>query len=120
MAAYNICPLCGAHLDPGEKCTCEYEKALEIVAGNHRQPVVHELKISEKYFKDVVNGFKTFELRKFDREFKKGDEIFLSVYEGGEYKGYGAIYKITYILSDCPQYGLMAGYCILGIEAKKK
>lgn len=64
---------------------------------------------SVKNFKDVVNGFKTFELRKFD-DFKKGDEIFLSVYEHGEYKGYehgeykgyGAIYKITYILSDCP------------------
>ena len=120
MAAYNTCKKCGAHLDPGEQCNCEYEKALAIVAGNHRQPLVYELKISEKDFKDVVNGFKTFELRKFDQEFKKGDEIFLSVYENGEYKGYGAIYKITYILSDCPQYGLMAGYCILGIEAKQK
>lgn len=22
---YNICPLCGAYLDPGEKCDCEKE-----------------------------------------------------------------------------------------------
>lgn len=22
MAYYNTCPECGAHLDPGEKCTC--------------------------------------------------------------------------------------------------
>lgn len=26
MAYYNICPKCGAHLDPGEPCDCEEEK----------------------------------------------------------------------------------------------
>lgn len=25
MAYYNTCPLCGANLDPGEKCDCENE-----------------------------------------------------------------------------------------------
>lgn len=25
MAYYDICAVCGAHLDPGEKCTCEKE-----------------------------------------------------------------------------------------------
>ena len=119
LAAYNTCPICGAHLDPGEKCNCEYEKALAIAAGTYRNSIVHELKINKKYFKDVINGIKTFELRKFDRDFQKGDEIFLSVYENNKYQNYGAIFKISYILSDCPQYGLMEGYCILGIEAKK-
>lgn len=23
MAFYNVCPKCGAHLDPGELCDCE-------------------------------------------------------------------------------------------------
>lgn len=27
MAMYNTCPVCGANLDPGEKCDCEKEKA---------------------------------------------------------------------------------------------
>lgn len=22
MAYFNTCPMCGAHLDPGERCTC--------------------------------------------------------------------------------------------------
>lgn len=22
---YNTCPICGAHLDPGERCDCEQE-----------------------------------------------------------------------------------------------
>ena len=25
MAQYKICPDCGAHLDPGEKCDCKKE-----------------------------------------------------------------------------------------------
>ena len=23
MPYYNICPLCGSHLDPGERCDCQ-------------------------------------------------------------------------------------------------
>lgn len=26
MAFYNTCPLCGATLDPGERCDCEIEQ----------------------------------------------------------------------------------------------
>lgn len=31
MAYYNKCPECGANLDPGEKCTCNRDKAPEMV-----------------------------------------------------------------------------------------
>lgn len=31
MAYYNICPDCGAHLDPGETCDCKEEKERESV-----------------------------------------------------------------------------------------
>lgn len=24
MSIYKVCPKCGAHLDPGEQCSCEY------------------------------------------------------------------------------------------------
>lgn len=27
MSYYHTCPLCGAHLDPGEACDCRKEKA---------------------------------------------------------------------------------------------
>lgn len=27
MPYYNVCPYCGAHLDPGERCTCREERA---------------------------------------------------------------------------------------------
>lgn len=26
MSYYNVCPNCGAHLDPGERCDCEKEE----------------------------------------------------------------------------------------------
>ena len=26
VAYYHICPMCGANLDPGEKCDCENER----------------------------------------------------------------------------------------------
>lgn len=29
MSYFNICPDCGSHLDPGEKCDCKNEKARE-------------------------------------------------------------------------------------------
>lgn len=31
MSYYNVCPYCGAHLDPGERCTCREERAAAIV-----------------------------------------------------------------------------------------
>lgn len=29
MAYYNICPICGAHLDPGEPCDCKDNRTEE-------------------------------------------------------------------------------------------
>lgn len=26
MAFYNVCPYCGAHLDPGERCDCKEQQ----------------------------------------------------------------------------------------------
>ncbi len=77
---------------------------------------VHELKISPKYFEEVRKGFKTFELRKDDRNYKLCDLVTLKEYENGKYTGRELEnLPITYILRDCPEYGLKEGYCILGL-----
>ena len=26
MSYYRVCPICGAHLDPGERCDCQDEE----------------------------------------------------------------------------------------------
>ena len=39
--------------------------------------MIHELKIWPKYYEEVSMGHKTFEIRKNDRDFKKGDTLIL-------------------------------------------
>ena len=76
----------------------------------------HELKLETKYFDDIVSGRKTFELRKNDRDYKVGDLLFLNEIAIGEYTCMAIERSITYILKDCPEFGLMDGYVILGIN----
>lgn len=75
----------------------------------------HELKITPKYFKDVVDGDKNFELRKNDRDFKVGDSLMLKEFDNGAYKGDSVQVVVTYILVD-GEYSLDKDYVILGIE----
>ena len=76
----------------------------------------HELKILRKYFVKVTLQKKKFELRKDDRDYKIGDTLILKEWNGEEYTGNYATRIITYILRDCPEYGLKKGYVILSIE----
>lgn len=82
----------------------------------------HELKIAPEYFKAVVEGVKTFELRYNDRNFKVGDTIILKEYEhlfDMEYRHTGkeVTREISYILKG-GIYGLSKGYVILGLKVK--
>lgn len=42
--------------------------------------MLHKLKIRPKFFKAVISGEKTFEIRRNDRNFKVGDRIELKEY----------------------------------------
>lgn len=91
---------------------------------------LHELKIKYEYLKEVQAGRKTFELRKNDRDYQVGDLIKFNCIDKDRLikvpAGYtmssdcfleeDALYKITYILKDVPEYGLDSDYCILGIK----
>lgn len=78
--------------------------------------MTHTLKTIQPYYNDVLKGFKTFELRKMDRQFTEGDTIILQEFDGEKLTGQEQIFYIDYILKDCPQFGLMEGYCILGLK----
>lgn len=80
--------------------------------------MIHEIKISPRYFNEVVKGNKRFEIRKDDRSYEIGDLINLREYTDGEYTGRDCTLPIQYILRDCPEHGLMDGYCILGLGDK--
>ena len=74
-------------------------------------------KILPWYFEAVRNGSKTFEIRKDEDGFEVGDHILLCEWSGTAYTGFTLEAEITYILRDAEQYGLMPGFCILGIKA---
>ena len=75
-------------------------------------------KILPEYFRAVKSHQKTFELRKDEDNFEVGDTIRLAEFDGKQFTGNVVIRLITYILRDCPEYGLMPGYCILGIQSE--
>nr|DAG17672.1 MAG TPA: activating signal cointegrator [Caudoviricetes sp.] len=81
----------------------------------------HTLKIQKQYANAVLNGTKTFEIRKNDRNFKVGDKIVFEVLanEGYDVRAArhplnGAFYRIGYILDDFE--GLAQKYVALAIS----
>ena len=82
----------------------------------------HRLKVFAKYADAIMNGTKTFEIRKNDRNFKVGDKIVFEVLanEGYDVRAAarhplnGAFYRIGYILDDFE--GLAQRYVALAIS----
>ena len=68
----------------------------------------HRLKVFIKYANAIMNGTKTFEIRKNDRGFKVGDEIVfnvvsnegISIGAAARHPLNGKVYRINYILDD--------------------
>jgi len=79
-------------------------------------PQQHLLKIAPRYYEDIKQGVKTFEVRKNDRDYKVGDSLLFRAYENGEYinPDIGVSAIIRYILQG-GQYGISGDYVILGI-----
>lgn len=77
---------------------------------------VHYVKCETEFFNDVAEGYKSFEIRKNDRDYQVGDDIVLREYdkEAAELTGRELRVSIIYFLSDYP--GIEPWYCILGIE----
>lgn len=82
----------------------------------------HRLKVLIKYADAIMNGTKTFEVRKNDREYEVGDKIVFDVvtnegYSIGETARHplnGATYRIDYILDDFE--GLAQKYVAMAIS----
>lgn len=80
----------------------------------------HNLKTLPKYFKAVVKGEKTFEVRKDDRDYQVGDTLLLQKYDNGQYLVDEWRVEITYILgrNDDEKMFVADEYVILGIKFK--
>ena len=79
----------------------------------------HELKILKSFADAVYDNEKTFEVRKNDRGFQRGDTVKFCVIDGdGRYIDHplnGEKYKITYVLSG---WGIEPDHVVFGIKLK--
>lgn len=76
----------------------------------------HELKIWGVFFNAVINGKKTFEIRKMDRDYKVGDYLHLREFnrEAQKFTGREVRALITYIYASDDY--LAPGYAVLGMK----
>lgn len=82
-------------------------------------PVVHELKTIDPHYEDIVEGLKTFEMRRDDRAYAAGDVLHLRQYDPklDAYSGYGFRVRVTHLLRG-PCFGLADGWVIMSIAAE--
>lgn len=72
---------------------------------------VHHIKLGASFFEEIERGEKTFELRKNDRDYKKGDILEMMEFKDGKNTGRTVRVLVTYILTEFA--GLEEGYCIM-------
>lgn len=85
--------------------------------------MLHQLKIKQCYLYHILEGVKTFEVLKNDRDFQVGDTIRFMPLEDDNYNVYEFIslipeYRINYILSDFG--GLQQNHVCLAITPIKE
>lgn len=73
----------------------------------------HELKIWPEFFNDVYFGFKTFEIRKNDRDFHTGDTLILKEFDPEQ--GYSGRY-VTRFVSYVTDYAQKPGWVVIAIH----
>lgn len=74
-----------------------------------------EKKILPQYFQPVLDGIKSFELRKDEDNIQVGDLLNLKEWdsETSTYTGREVTVTVTYVLRNVSEYGLAEGYCII-------
>lgn len=79
--------------------------------------MIHELKCWPLYFESIVDGTKTFEIRRNDRGFHAGDILLLREWSPVSlYTGRATCRRITYLLGSCVGItGLEPGHVIMSI-----
>lgn len=77
--------------------------------------MTHELKILPEYYDEIIQGKKSFEIRKNDRDFKEEDTVILKEFTDGNYTGRYIKAIIGYIFHG-GSYGLEKGYCVFSMR----
>lgn len=79
--------------------------------------MIHELKTWNEYFEEVFMGHKTFEVRKADRPFAKGDTLILKEWnpKTEQYTGREMAIGVSYVLEG-GQFGVEKGFVVMAIQ----
>lgn len=80
----------------------------------------HKLKIAHQYWEPLITGEKSFEVRRDDRGFQRGDILEIQKMDeqfphSSDSFAKPASFEITYILTG-GQYGVEAGYVVMGVK----
>lgn len=79
--------------------------------------MIQELKTLPDFFMAVARGEKTFEVRKNDRNFQVGDDLYLREWsETTGYTGRKFFKRVSYVLTD-PAFGVQPGFAVLGLKS---
>lgn len=82
-----------------------------------REPMTHVLKVWPEYFDALLDGRKTFEWRKADRDYRVGDTLLLREWTFPNYSGREVARTISYIMRPGGFFDFPAGYVVLGFAA---
>ena len=85
-----------------------------LIPLNERRNI--EKKVLPEYYKGIRTHKKMFEIRKDEDGIQPGDILVLREWDGAKYTGGRTRREVTAVLRDCPEYGLMEGYCILSLQ----
>jgi ParB family chromosome partitioning protein len=90
-------------------------KPMEMI---HKEPQfkVHRIKCAVEFYEDLRLDVKKFELRRNDRDYRKGNILIIEEFDvaKGQFTGRSCQREVTFILYG-PMYGLKEGYCIMSI-----
>lgn len=75
----------------------------------------HHLKQAQEVFGPSLDGIKSFEIRKNDRDYQVGDVLILNEWNGTNYTGRSVAVKVTYILAD-DSYGMKDWHIIMAVK----
>ena len=79
---------------------------------------IHDLKLNNKYYRDVAIGVKNFEIRYNDRDYQVGDMLKLQEWDGEKFTGKYCYRMVTYILpcEEFDDWKNLKGYVVMSIE----
>lgn len=91
---------------------------IQVLTTEGEEPTVwHDLKMWPEYFEAVLSGAKPFEMRRNDRGFEVGHGLRLVEWSpiSDSFTGRVCKRRVTYILEDAEDFGLAAGFAVLGM-----